>query len=221
MTYLQSADLKTYFSEIPPSSGGICSFDLPNNALAGMELESILKLPYEQFVEENHDKRLQVMKNPYGALADISLSITTGSCYNLPISHIFTNALNQRFGLNGNRNIDITTCLHEAVNNAILHGNLEVKSDFRTVSELYGYHDTLQQRISDNYHSSRLVNIGAWINNDRLEIAVSDEGKGFNLPKNIIHNNFSSGRGLLLIHTLSDKVLLGKDRRTLFMTFDH
>jgi len=93
---------------------------------------------------------------------------------------------------------NILISLTEAVNNAIIHGNCE--------------------------DESKLVKIHLQKEKDRLAIRVSDEGCGFdfsNLPDPTSPENLTKigGRGVFLMHQLSDDVKFQDNGRTVEMRF--
>lgn len=93
---------------------------------------------------------------------------------------------------------NILISLTEAVNNAIIHGNCQ--------------------------DESKLVKIHLQKEKDRLAIRVSDEGCGFdfkNLPDPTAPENLTKcgGRGVFLMHQLSDNVEFRDNGRTVEMRF--
>lgn len=181
-------------------------------------LESILALPNSQFIET--DLRENIKSNEHFSNCDLFLSLSNACCYNSGIAHLFTDSLNKRFELRGRKNEEIATCLHEAVMNAMLHGNLKMASNFRTLKGLYKYQAEIDHRLTVDAYKLRRITIGAWKNDNQIQLAVSDEGNGFNLNKYIADDALPHGRGLPLIHSLADKVWLENDRHTLFMRFE-
>ena len=80
---------------------------------------------------------------------------------------------------------DIKLCIEEAVRNAIIHGN--------------------------NSDKKLHVKINYWVDNDKLNIEVEDEGEGFDpnlIPDPTKGSNITkeSGRGVRLIKKLMDRV---------------
>jgi CheY-like chemotaxis protein len=101
--------------------------------------------------------------------------------------------------------------VHEAVVNAMVHGNLEVGSDAKG-GNWQAYHALIRERARREPYRDRRV----WVRvradrSPRLEVAVRDEGLGFDpgaLPDPTDPENWerASGRGLLLIRTFFDDV---------------
>lgn len=104
----------------------------------------------------------------------------------------------------------IGVALHEALTNAILHGNLELDSKMRDIDEDIFYH-AAEERRGKHPYSSRKVSFTARISKSELRFIIADEGPGFN-PKEV-SNPFDmenldkvGGRGMLLISTFMDEV---------------
>lgn len=228
MSFLSS--ISTQLSNIPrhkPIGGDDNNphfFKIPQNMEINKVLQSILSLPHTVLIEQTaNDNSKQLLKTiaTYNS-PDLLLSISTYSAYTSNLSGLLTDILNNRFNLNGNKYNEIKTCLHEAIMNAVLHGNLGMKSDFRTTKGLYKYQTEISKRLNLDIYKSRRVNIMVWNKKDHLQISVSDEGTGFSIA-NFKEENYTSpnGRGLMLIIKLSDSMWIGDDKRTLFMGFRH
>ena len=100
--------------------------------------------------------------------------------------------------------------LHEALTNAILHGNLDLSSQLRETDEP-GYHRLARTRRTEAPYRERRVSVRAVLTRDEAEFAVRDEGNGFDpgqLPDPTDPANLGQvhGRGLLLIQTFMDEV---------------
>lgn len=100
--------------------------------------------------------------------------------------------------------------LHEALTNAMLHGNLELDSILREDNEKE-YHRLGLERRSQEPYSSRRVFVTSRYTREEMTFVVTDEGNGFDpstLPDPTDPANLGkvSGRGLLLIRTFMDRV---------------
>jgi CheY-like chemotaxis protein/anti-sigma regulatory factor (Ser/Thr protein kinase) len=100
--------------------------------------------------------------------------------------------------------------LHEALTNAILHGNLEVSSALRETDEKQ-YHRLADERRTQAPYRDRRVFVTATLTRHEATFVVRDEGNGFDpalLPDPTDPANLGrvSGRGLLLIQTFMDRV---------------
>lgn len=106
--------------------------------------------------------------------------------------------------------IRIGVALHEAIENAIYHGNLEVSSELRRDNPK-SYQALAVQRRSQSPYSERRVTVIVRISPDQAVYVIRDEGVGFdpatlpdlNDPASLEAN---SGRGLALIRTFMDQV---------------
>jgi CheY-like chemotaxis protein/anti-sigma regulatory factor (Ser/Thr protein kinase) len=104
----------------------------------------------------------------------------------------------------------IGVALHEALTNAMLHGNLELDSKLRDDDEIYFY-TLADERKNQKPYAGRKVMFGARISKEEIRFTIADEGPGFNpngLPNPFEPENLDkvTGRGMLLIRTFMDHV---------------
>jgi CheY-like chemotaxis protein/anti-sigma regulatory factor (Ser/Thr protein kinase) len=100
--------------------------------------------------------------------------------------------------------------LHEALTNAIFHGNLELDSKMRETDEK-GYYQAARDRRDQAPYADRRVHVRATLTHGEATFVVRDAGQGFDpslLPDPTDPANLgkNSGRGLLLIQTFMDHV---------------
>jgi CheY-like chemotaxis protein/anti-sigma regulatory factor (Ser/Thr protein kinase) len=100
--------------------------------------------------------------------------------------------------------------LHEALTNAIFHGNLELDSEMRENDEKR-YYQLGKERVVTPPYMDRRVHVTAKMSRNEAVFIVRDEGPGFDpttLPSPTDPSNLGkvSGRGLLLIQTFMDHV---------------
>lgn len=110
-------------------------------------------------------------------------------------------------------NLDvIAMAFHEALVNALEHGNLELdsglKAELFTNDDPYG--SLRSERMADPHYAGRLIEVRLAMDTERFELEISDEGQGFsgkvlNFPKDsdMVPN---CGRGLPLISLVMDEV---------------
>lgn len=106
--------------------------------------------------------------------------------------------------------IQIAMALHEAVTNAMHHGNLEVSSELRNHSDNQ-YLELIQARRNESPYADRRVRVDAHYGPDQIAFHVRDQGQGFNPeaisdPRAAENLDRLSGRGLLLIRAFMDEV---------------
>lgn len=104
----------------------------------------------------------------------------------------------------------IGVALHEAITNAIFHGNLELSSSLKEESEK-AYYDLANKRRQEEPFAPRRVQITATLSRTQATFIIRDQGPGFDrstLPDPTDPENMGkiSGRGLLLIQTFMDRV---------------
>jgi CheY-like chemotaxis protein len=100
--------------------------------------------------------------------------------------------------------------LHEAMTNAIFHGNLDLSSQIKEESESR-YYELAHERRQQAPYRDRHVYVSATLTRDSATFVIRDEGNGFDpatLPDPTDPANLGkvSGRGLLLIQTFMDRV---------------
>jgi CheY-like chemotaxis protein len=100
--------------------------------------------------------------------------------------------------------------LHEALTNAIFHGNLELSSTIKEQDEKK-YYSLAKERRQESPYQERRVHVTSHLTRTEATFVVRDEGEGFDpslLPDPTDPSNLErvSGRGLLLIQTFMDQV---------------
>ena len=100
--------------------------------------------------------------------------------------------------------------LHEAMSNAIFHGNLEVSSELREQDE-GTYYRLADERRRQKPWADRRVYVTARMSRLEAVFVVRDEGAGFDPaavpnPTDPMSLERVSGRGLLLIQTFMDRI---------------
>lgn len=104
------------------------------------------------------------------------------------------------------RNIGL--CLHEALANAIIHGNLEIASALKNdMPEMF--EQLLQEREQLPEFRDRQVHIHCQITPQQFTFEITDQGKGFNVQAAQNPDPLQlhpTGRGLLIITAMMDQV---------------
>jgi CheY-like chemotaxis protein len=100
--------------------------------------------------------------------------------------------------------------LHEALTNAIFHGNLELSSEVKEKDEKQ-YYRLAQERKTQDPYKDRRVFVTATLTRQEATFVVRDQGNGFDPatlpdPRDPANLERVSGRGLLLIQTFMDRV---------------
>ncbi len=104
----------------------------------------------------------------------------------------------------------VRLALHEALMNAIVHGNLEVPGDAREVGNWEAYEALVAAAEDDPVLSRRPVMLKLKRRDGRIRMMVKDDGAGFSPdPMPLLLDDaveFGQGRGLMLIRHCVDSV---------------
>jgi len=149
------------------------------------------------------------------------LSITTASAMGGEVARYLCDALIQQFGVDKAIRDAVETALHEAVSNALIHGNLQIDSGIRGTPEgLSKFSILLNESLENPEFASRRMNVLMRVLPDMVEIEVHNEGPGYLIDKGAAPApELPYGRGLGIIRTFSDEVSLSDHGREISMTF--
>ncbi|PIE35081.1 hypothetical protein CSA56_05610 [candidate division KSB3 bacterium] len=104
---------------------------------------------------------------------------------------------------------NIGLCLHEALVNAVVHGNLEIPSSLKNESPEH-FNRELKRREADSRYAERKVFVRCKVTANQLIFDIEDEGNGFEATELVGLANplmmSPSGRGVLIIMALMDEV---------------
>ncbi|RLT10372.1 MAG: response regulator [Planctomycetota bacterium] len=121
-------------------------------------------------------------------------------------------SLVERFNLRDSSGaMRVAMAVDEALQNAILHGNLEVSSLLREGEDTHAYYKLASERRLQSPFKNRQVYLHAVASRDVVEITIRDEGPGFDPtkipnPTDPAYLDRPCGRGLWLIHAFIDEV---------------
>ncbi|MGQ9372035.1 ATP-binding protein, partial [Azospirillum sp. A39] len=137
----------------------------------------------------------------------------------LPLAARLAAALAARHPPAGPRGGDLELALHEAVANAIIHGNLQVESvQDAGVAALDRFSAALAARLADPAFAGRRVVVRAWLEARGVVVEVADDGAGFTAPPPR-HPAAAAGRGLALIGAVASAHELLDGGRRIRMRF--
>lgn len=119
-----------------------------------------------------------------------------------------------------NGEVQIGVALEQAIQNAILHGNLELNADDLQAAECS--RSLIAKRQGEEPYSSRQVQVLLRMSRTEAEFIVRDQGRGFDVTfeqgQSIeITSGASRGRGLVLMSTFMDEVQFSDHGRHLRM----
>jgi anti-sigma regulatory factor (Ser/Thr protein kinase) len=109
------------------------------------------------------------------------------------------------------RSTALLIALHEALSNAIIHGNLEISSVTKE-SDDNAFMELLATRSGDPNYNSRVVEILVEYDGQRCQWTLADQGNGFDVDRVMARacsdepSELPSGRGILMMTSFMDQV---------------
>lgn len=132
----------------------------------------------------------------------LGVSLRSDTAYEADIAPPFTEALIQRMLAPDSEVQNLEFIIQELVTNALLHGNLEVGGvDSDGTGGLDEFGKRIAEALADPERTRRRVTVSASLVGERLEIAVEDEGDGFDEP-HAQPTNSRRPHGLTLLETM-------------------
>lgn len=103
------------------------------------------------------------------------------------------------------------TAVCEALQNALIHGNLEISSELRDQGNWDTYEALIGARLMEPDYAQRSIRVDTHCDTQRLTIQIEDDGPGFdpsNLPDPLEPEALlrASGRGITMIRFAMDEV---------------
>lgn len=177
------------------------------------------------------------------AANDLYLNLTTGTAHDLQLGGRLLAALSARHPLAGDRRDDLELALHEAVSNALVHGNLGVVGMKElSAQELERFSRDLGDRLADPALAARRIIIAVRIDPAEIgpaedgrtqdgptqdgptqdgrslaTVEITDEGAGFTPGPRT--SSGASGRGLDLIGNFAEELEIANGGRSIRLRF--
>ena len=136
---------------------------------------------------------------------ELCFSFSTSSAYTMDSAAIICDTLLSRGALSPMRRSDIELALHEALSNAVVHGNLAVQSNTKGDFGHFAKFALELQAMMASPEARRRVDIVCKWDHEFLDITVTDKGRGYDasmLPKDV-DPFVPAGRGLAIIRSLA------------------
>lgn len=108
----------------------------------------------------------------------IGLSLTTGAAYDADVAGPFVQALWRRSAA-GSPDEAICLAVHEALANALVHGNLEVPRLDEDLDAFMGHCQLLEEARNDPVRWGRRIEISGLGRDGAVEVAIQDQGRGY------------------------------------------
>ncbi len=187
-----------------------------------VNLFPLLAKPYDGFIEyikgeDTIDEESMLVM--HGAMMGFSLS--TATAYQNDSAALVSEALLERGVLSPMRKSDVELALHEAISNAVVHGNLSVQSNMQgELAKFAQFAQELQNRMSSPDALKR-VDIACTWDHEFLDVVIIDKGRGYDmsmLPRDV--DPFApAGRGLAIIRSLALSMTVSQGGRISTLRF--
>lgn len=175
---------------------------------------------------EGGDEPAALMEDWSGAPAvepGFYLSLTTGTAYGLQCAVLVCDELTRRGALTAEHRPNVEMCLHEAIANAIVHGNLGISSAAKNQPDGYRvFGQMLRDRLGDPDIKRRRIDIFCRWNAATIAVAVVDQGSGFDsaTTASAADGKARSGRGFVFMRALASRVAVTDGGRCTVLHFD-
>lgn len=150
-----------------------------------------------------------------------ALLCSTQAAYACPLATLITTALDRGGVLPAQMLAPVRLSLHEALANAVMHGNLDLNSLHQADDEAFRDFSALfRQRLQDPAYGDRPLLIDLVWGVRRLDLAVLDCGPGYD-PDGLGESRLDdvSGRGLALIRSMAQMVTVSDGGRCTELRF--
>lgn len=153
-------------------------------------------------------------------LGGVALDLSAATAYAAPVARAFRSWLVALCGTAPVARPDqIELVTHEALANAILHGNLGLHDDWRQGAAAFAERSrAVKAALGDPLRASRRVTIGATWTSATLDIRVADQGAGYS-PGVLADAHTRPHRGLGMIAGMTQAMAIEDGGRMLRMTF--
>lgn len=150
----------------------------------------------------------------------LRLAVRTRTAFSLPLAAVIVAVASERIDLSPDSASIIELALHEAIANAVMHGNLGIHNSGRDGIDRYStFCEEIEEHLNDAVAAHRCVTINLWWDSRYLHFAVADEGAGFELVVGDGQREKTHGRGLLIMQSLAQRLHWNQRRRRLLLTF--
>ena len=154
------------------------------------------------------------------AASSLHLSLSSRSALELPVGEIIGDFLASKLRLQHRLRTSIVSVVHEAVLNAVLHGNLAMTSEGRGHSAgIEDFHGAIEARLADPALRDRRCEIRVRWNAVAVLVRISDHGMGF-VPAAATGGAARPwGRGIRVMQALATRCRWVRGGRSLMLRF--
>ena len=151
--------------------------------------------------------------------SSLRLRLTSPTAYRWPVGEMVTDLLSHRVALAPDLRGSIAIAIHEAVLNAVIHGNLEIESPTeRGFEAIEALRERIAARLRDPCLRDRKCEIRLRWTNAHVLAWITDEGPGFT-PRQGRNPELPWGRGIQIIRALASRCRWRKGGRRLALAF--
>ncbi len=194
--------------------------------MSGMSTERLgptMLQPYRGYVEYRDGELALGDRISAAALEhQFCLTMTTPTAFAMDVAFLVCNALEHRSALSADLRSSVELALHEALANAIMHGNLGLDSALKNSADQYdAFCDRIQESLKEVESGCRWIDVTADWSEAELEISVVDQGDGYDEAQNSDHADSQApyGRGMDIIRALAAAVTVSDGGRCTILRF--
>jgi len=156
------------------------------------------------------------------AAGGLALALRTDTAYGCDVVPLFAQAVAARLIAVGQDISDLEFSVHEMVTNALLHGNLGLASSGGDLDGLEAYGERLAEALDRPAQARRRLMISAAHTETGLEIAVEDEGDGFDHAALLASpGDPRRPHGLTLVSAMASRLRFERGGRVAVVTFPY
>lgn len=155
-------------------------------------------------------------------LDGLYLDLSTMTAYGQEPAHQFLDAVAERVGLSEERRSMMELALHEALVNAMVHGNLEIgQISKESLDDFIQFCQLIETRLADPHYGPRRVVMFAQWPGETIDVTIEDVGPGYDaaILDEPVELEKKCGRGLFLIRDIAQEISIEEGGRRLVMRF--
>lgn len=156
-------------------------------------------------------------------LDGLYLDLSTMTAYGLEPAHQFCDAIAMRTTLSEKSQQMMELALHEALVNAMVHGNLEIGAIAKeSLDDFIQFCQLIETRLADPAFGPRRVVMHATWGGDTIDVVIDDQGPGYDtsVMDEPVDLSKKSGRGLFLIRDIAREIAVENGGRRMVMRFE-
>jgi hypothetical protein len=198
---------------VPAAAGAAARRELTLfRGIDGFDIAGALKAPGMGAIEWREERSPEQAKALLQRAADhlLYINVSTNAAAKLDLAQPVAAELEARGLISHAARADTELALHEAISNALMHGNLAVDSlDALSLAELSRFSSELNNRLADPLLAGRPLEIAASQTEGNTCIEIHDDGAGYDAASHASRqagrkgNSPPSGRGIALIADLT------------------